>query len=154
MLKKIKQLIVDFQGHDIPDEALFHEKHLASAALMVEAATLDGEFDEAERAAILALLQRAFELSAEDAESLINEAIAHHADATHLLRFTRAVKDHFDEDERIELIEMMWNVVYADGVLHDYEANLMRRIAGLIYVSDRESGDARKRVATALGLAD
>lgn len=152
MLKKIKQLIVDFQGHDITDEALFHEKHLASAALMVEAATLDGVFDESERAAILELIQRAFELNAEDAEALINEAISHHSESTHLLRFTRAVKDHFDEEERIELVEMMWGVVYADGVLHDYEANLMRRIAGLIYVSDRDSGDARKRVMADLGI--
>jgi uncharacterized tellurite resistance protein B-like protein len=50
------------------------------------------------------------------------------------------------------MIEMLWEVVYADGRLDDYEANLMRRIAGLIYVSDGESGSARKRVLDRLGL--
>ena len=56
-------------------------------------------------------------------------------------------------DERIELIEMMWAVVYADGQLHDYEANLLRRMAGLLYVSDFESGAARKRVLERLDLS-
>ena len=50
------------------------------------------------------------------------------------------------------MIEMLWKVVYADGNLHDFEANLVRRICGLIYVSDRESGDARKRVLERLDL--
>jgi len=46
----------------------------------------------------------------------------------------------------VMLVEMLWDVVYADGELHDYEANLMRRVAGLLHVSDQESGAARKRV--------
>jgi uncharacterized tellurite resistance protein B-like protein len=50
------------------------------------------------------------------------------------------------------IIEMLWEVVYADGVLHDYEANLLRRIGGLIYVSDRDRGAARKRVMKRLGI--
>jgi len=50
------------------------------------------------------------------------------------------------------VIEMLWEVAYADGQLHDYEANLLRRITGLLYVSDRESGEARKRVLARLGL--
>ncbi len=49
---------------------------------------------------------------------------------------------------------MLWEVAYADGILHDYEANLLRRIGGLIYVSDRERGAARRRVVARLGLAD
>ena len=59
---------------------------------------------------------------------------------------TKVVRDHFDEAERIEMIEMLWAVVYADGELEDFEANLMRRVTGLLYVSDRDSGEARKRV--------
>jgi uncharacterized tellurite resistance protein B-like protein len=47
---------------------------------------------------------------------------------------------------------MLWEVAYADGTLHDYEASLLRRITGLLYVSDRESGEARKRVLARLGL--
>ncbi len=70
------------------------------------------------------------------------------------MRFTRVVKDSFSHAERVELIEMIWEVVYADGERHDYEDSLMRRIAGLIYVSDRERGEARRRALARLGVAD
>lgn len=67
---------------------------------------------------------------------------------------TRDIKNSLDHPERVELMEMLWQVAYADGVLHDYEANLMRRLAGLLYVSDQESGEARKRAQRALGLLE
>ena len=54
---------------------------------------------------------------------------------------------------RIDLMEMLWEVCYADGVLHDFEAQLMRRMAGLMFVDDRDSGAARKRALEKLGLA-
>ena len=73
--------------------------------------------------------------------------------AVELYRFARLAKDRFDHDERVQLIEMLWEVVYADGELHHYEANLLRRIAGLIYVSDKDTGSARKRVLARLGQA-
>jgi uncharacterized tellurite resistance protein B-like protein len=67
-------------------------------------------------------------------------------------RHTRAIVDRFDEAERVGMIEMLWEVVYADGRVDDYEANLLRRVGGLIYVSDRDRGEARKRVEARLGL--
>ena len=57
-----------------------------------------------------------------------------------------------DEEERIGVIEMLWEVAYADGELHDYEASLLRRVAGLLYVSDRANGEARLRVMAKLGI--
>jgi uncharacterized tellurite resistance protein B-like protein len=66
--------------------------------------------------------------------------------------FVRTVKDRLDEAGRIELMEALWEVVYADGTLHEYEAQLMRRLAGLLFVSDRDSGEARKRAMAKLGL--
>ena len=54
-------------------------------------------------------------------------------------------------EERVGILELLWEVVYADGTLHDYEASLLRRVAGLLYVSDRESGEARLRVMGRLG---
>lgn len=128
------------------------EKSLAAAALMIEAARLDDNFDDAERAAITAIVRRHFGLDAAEAAELITQAAAAQAETNHLLRFTRAVKDAYPPEERIEIIEMLWEVAYADGELHAYEANLLRRIGGLIYVSDRERGEARKRVLARLGL--
>jgi uncharacterized tellurite resistance protein B-like protein len=154
MLKRIKNFFedIDSETNTPASKHTLEEKHLAAAALMVEAATLDGEFDADEKAAIENILSTHFKLSKEEGDQLLDEAIKRQEGSTHLLRFTKVVKDQYDEDERIELIEMMWEVVYADGHLHDYEANLLRRIGGLIYVSDRDRGDAKKRVLTKLGI--
>lgn len=152
MLGKLKRLLssaldTDARAADQDDVAV------AAAAVMVEAATLDGTFDENERASILALLQRRFQLSDADARELLAEAEAEHQESNELYSFTRAIKDHFDHDQRVEMVEMLWEVVYADGIAHDFETNLMRRICGLLYVEDAESGAARKRVLDRLGLS-
>lgn len=119
--------------------------HLAAAVLLIEAARMDDNIGEAERDTIMVLVRDRFELS-DDAVSVVvglADQVAH--DAVELSRFIRRLRDGFDHAERVEMIEMLWRVVYADGVVHDHEANLLRRVAGLLYVSDRESGEARKR---------
>lgn len=118
---------------------------VAAAALLVEAALMDGSFDPVERDKIVKLLARRFDLAAAKAEALIDTAEAKVRQTPQLYAFTRVVKDEFEYEDRVELIEMLWEVAYADGDLHDFEASLLRRIAGLIYVSDRDSGAARKR---------
>lgn len=122
------------------------QKRLAAAVLMVEAARQDGDFDEDERETVAGLIRSRFALAPAEAEALIEAAAEAHDKANELVRFTRVIKRTFSVAERVELIEMLWEVAYADGVLHDYEANLLRRVAGLIYVSDRDRGLARKRV--------
>jgi uncharacterized tellurite resistance protein B-like protein len=127
--------------------------HLAAAALMVEAARLDGRFDETERETIHRALCGRFGLAAADAEELIEDATTSAAESTQLYGFSRKIKDRLEPDDRVQIIEMLWEVAYADGHLHDYEANLVRRIAGLLYVPDQESGAARKRVIERLSDA-
>ncbi len=153
MLDRIKALLSE-RGDTAPEAAGHHagELRLAAAALLIEAARLDGRFDEVERERITRLVRQRFGLSDAEAARLFAEAEKAAEDANELYRFTRVIKDRFDHPERVELIEMLWDVVYADGVLHDFEANLLRRIAGLIYVSDRESGSARKRILERLGI--
>lgn len=151
MLKRLKRL---FQA-TTPQAAgshRFDELQLAAAALMVEAATMDSTFDAAERARIHDLVLDRFALSGEEASDLVDEAERMAGERVEWHGFTRAIKDGFDHAERVQLIEMLWEVAYADGELHDYEASLLRRITGLVYVSDRESGEARKRVLARLGL--
>jgi uncharacterized tellurite resistance protein B-like protein len=98
------------------------------------------------------LLMARFDLSEAEAQTLLETARAQVDKASQLFGFTRVVNDRFTSEQRIELMEMLWQVAYADGRLDDYEANLMRRISGLIHVSDRESGQARKRALSSLGL--
>ena len=59
--------------------------------------------------------------------------------------FTRTIRNNFTHAERVTMLELLWEVAYADGVLHDYEASLLRQVTGLLYVTDQESGAARKR---------
>ncbi len=64
------------------------------------------------------------------------------------------INESFAPAERVTVIEMLWEVAYADGILHDYEANLVRRVGGLLFVPDHDTGEARKRVLARLGLSD
>ncbi len=128
------------------------ELRLAAAALLVVAARLDGEFGAAERDTVLRLLQSRLEVEADEAVELLEMAEAAAMRSTQLFAFTETVKNGYDAEERVAMIEMLWEVAYADGKLHDYEANLLRRVAGLIHVPDPVSGAARKRVLAQLGL--
>jgi uncharacterized tellurite resistance protein B-like protein len=156
MIDRIKALFRDRGGRPSAGGAGHGagEMQLAAAALLVEAATMDQEFDAAERETITRLVCARFGLARHEAEDLLARAERAVAGSTQLLPFTRVVKDRFSYEERIQLMEMLWEVVYADGRLHDYEAHLLRRIGGLIYVPDKERGAARKRVLARLGLAD
>ena len=125
---------------------------LATVALLVEAAQMDDEFGAEERAKIIELVENRFGLSAAESRELLQAASAKVEESVEVFGFTREIKNAFSPEERIEMMEMLWEVAYADGSLHDLEANLMRRLAGLLHVSDRDSGTARKRVIARLGL--
>jgi uncharacterized tellurite resistance protein B-like protein len=129
------------------------ELHLAAAALLIEAAWLDRDFDDAERDQITDLVTERFGVSQAEAKDLVAKAEEEVHGATQILPYTRMIKDRLSHEARVEMVEMLWQVVYADGVLHDHEAALMRQIGGLVYVSDQERGMARKRALAKLDLA-
>jgi uncharacterized tellurite resistance protein B-like protein len=124
----------------------------AAAALLVEAALADGTFDDRERAQITNVIGHLFDLPDEDVETLVSDAESSVANSNQLYGLTRTVKDELDYDRRVELMQMLWEVVYADGQLDDFEANLVRRVSGLLYVTDQDSGRARKAALDQLGL--
>lgn len=142
--------VLDFlSGRDAP--ALAHAQakpddlEMAVAALLIEAARMDNDFDAAERAAIERMLADKFDLAAADARDLIRQADAAVQTSTQVFPFTRQICESISPEDRTQIIEMMWKVAYADGVLDPYEDMLLRRIAGLIHVPDRERGMARQR---------
>jgi uncharacterized tellurite resistance protein B-like protein len=129
------------------------ELQLAVAALLLEAAVVvDGDFDPREREIVRQLLQRCFSLRAEDAQGLIAAAERRVEMSAQLFGFTSTVNNRLSRERKIELIEMLWEVAYADGVLDPLEDTLLRRIAGLIDVSDHERGEAKRRVLQRLGM--
>ena len=154
MLAKIKSFLIgEGEGENTPDTTN-DGVAAAAVAVFVEAAQLDGDFDETERRVIFNILIERFQLSSEDAEALINDALREHDSPNKVYAATRLIRDLFTDEERIDVMEMLWEVAYADGEVHDYEANLVRRVAGLLYVQDRDSGRARKRVLERLNLVE
>jgi uncharacterized tellurite resistance protein B-like protein len=120
--------------------------HRAAAVLLVVAAGIDGHFAAEEREAIREVLQARFDLPPATVHALIEEAAAVADASADLFSFTREVNKYVKFDDRVTIIEMLWQVAYADGTLHDYEANLVRRVCGLLHVADQDSGAARRRV--------
>lgn len=150
MIDRFRTLFASTRSEPEAGRHAVDELQLAAAVLLVEAARLDEVYDDVERDAIDGALRRKFGLDATEAAALIAQAESTQDDAVEMHRFTRTIKDRFSAAERIEMIEMLWEVVYADGELHPYEANLMRRLGGLLYVSERDRGAARKRVVDRL----
>ena len=150
MINRIKNLFTESSSKAI--EPKRDELQAAAAALLVEAACMDGSFDEKERKSILGLIQRHFLLSGEESATLIGKAEQVVEKAGDLYTFTRVIKARYELEQRIEMIEMLWEVAFADGNVDHYEKNLISRIAGLIYVNDKDRGEARKRVMARLGI--
>lgn len=116
------------------------------AALLVDAARADDLYKPEERRAVVALLQRMFGLELPEAERLCERGEAAQARAADIVRFTRVVKFALDEDERVRLMEALWEIVLIDRERAPDEDALLRRLAPLLAVSDHDSAAARQRV--------
>jgi len=149
MIDRLKSFLLG-SPEETPRE--FGDLQVAVVALLIRAATSDARFGEEERDTIRRIAADSFGLAPEAVASLVKEAEGEESETLDLHRWAQAIKRAYSEEERVGVIEKMWEVVYADGVLDDYEANLLRRVAGLIYVPDRESGQARQRVIARLGI--
>jgi uncharacterized tellurite resistance protein B-like protein len=145
MLDRILKLL------SAPDEPSGADQlQIAVAVLLIEAARMHDHFDATERAAIERLLAAKFALSLEQTRDLIAKAEAASDKSNQLYPFTRLAVERMDPQQRVQLIEMLWEVAYADGVLDPEEDALLRRVAGLVYVSDADRVAARLRVVQRL----
>jgi uncharacterized tellurite resistance protein B-like protein len=128
-----------------------NDYRLAFAALLVHAASVDGEFSEIERGKLIALLKRRFDLDDTQAQELIEKATAADQKAVDLFHFTHLLNGTLDDEGRLRMIEMMWEIAYADGAVSAYEDNLIWRVADLLGVSSTERIALRQRVAAVRG---
>ena len=122
-------------------------------ALMVEAALADGTVAADEVALTANVIAEQFDLSAEKACQMTNEAIEQSKERVELHSLLRRLREQSDYEERLGVLEMVWMVVLADGRLDHIEAQLMRRLAGLLFVSDVDSALAAQKAKSNLGLA-
>lgn len=142
----IERLLNFLTGTDAPgSEPSADELQLAVAALMVEAARMDENFDATEQAAIKRLLAERFDLSPGAVDTLVTEAQEKSQSSAQYFPFTYAITQRLSTEQRVDIIQMLWEVAYADGVLDPHEDALLRQIAGLIHVPDHDRGIARQR---------
>ena len=125
---------------------LGRDPKLAVAALLVHLAQVDGTVDEAEKQAVRGALQDFYGMDEEAVRELIHQARRTDAEAVDFYRFTSVLKT-LDEKQRLEIIRMMWQVVFADKQNHELEDNMVWRIAELIGVSARDRTTLRKQMA-------
>jgi len=111
-----------------------HTWALAAAALMIEVATADQDFDNTELDALLSILSGEFNLTPEQLNTLVTNAKKQSSDATSLFQFTRQVNDSCTHEEKFRLVKGMWQVAYADGAVDKYEEHIIRRISDLMHL--------------------
>jgi uncharacterized tellurite resistance protein B-like protein len=147
LIAMFERLLALFEKPDPkePQRADVSALQRAAAVLLVIAARLDGNIAPDERDGIIRLLRT--RLGVTNAQALFVEADEEAAASTDFYQVTRIIKDRLEPQQRATIIEMLWEVAYADGEVHDYEANLVRRVAGLLHVEDRRAGEARRRAA-------
>ncbi len=132
------------------DEEKETAARVAAAALLFEAAMSDYQLDDVERQTIKDLIAEQFNLDRADAMTLIALAESQAKEATGLHGFTTLINQNWSETERVNLMEKMWRVVYADGRLDDHELHLMRKIQRLLHIPqvDYVAGKLRNKPST------
>jgi uncharacterized tellurite resistance protein B-like protein len=129
-----------------PDPLPFDDARIALAALLVRIARSDGDYARIEQAQIDRVLAHRYGLSQDGTRELRAEAEALEAEAPDTVRFTRAIKSAVPYDDRVHVVEALWFIVLADGARDHEEDALLRMIAPMLGVNDRDSNLARQRV--------
>jgi uncharacterized tellurite resistance protein B-like protein len=149
MLDGLRQFIADIVTPSADQERAFDDTgyRLAATALLVHVVSLDGEPTAVEKRKLHSLIENSFKLDPGTADRLIASATKVEGEAVDLYHFTSVIMRSVDEDGRRRIIEMMWELVYADGQVSEFEDNVVWRAADLLAVSSRDRIDLKHRVA-------
>jgi uncharacterized tellurite resistance protein B-like protein len=147
MLDTLRRFLTDLAGSDEHDHFAVDDYRVAAAALLVNLAGVDGVVDPAEKSALHDVLKSHFDLDDAGTAELIGAAKRREADAVDLYAFTSVLKRSLDAEARAGVIEMMWEIVFADGSAHELEDNVVWRAAELLGVPTRERVELKRRIA-------
>ncbi len=123
-----------------------HDIQVATCALFLELASIDGEFSREERDNILALLKAEFQLSNEDVQALTAEAEKQLRDKIDMWQFTNLINQNYSDDEKIRVVELLWRIVYSDGRLDAHEDYLLHKLAKLLRLQHDQLIDAKLKI--------
>ncbi|MBO6892260.1 MAG: TerB family tellurite resistance protein [Roseibium sp.] len=148
MLNALKSFVREITFGDSGKKTFAEDdKRLAAAALLFHLIDIDGVIEESESSKLRQILQKHYELSDAETTELIDAARQRDEEAVDLYGFTSVLKRTTDEEERLAIVEMMWEIVYADGHVHEFEDNTIWRVAELLGVSTRDRMTLRHKVA-------
>jgi uncharacterized tellurite resistance protein B-like protein len=155
MLDGLRQFIADIVAPSADEERAFDDTgyRLAATALLVHVVSLDGEPTEVEKRKLHSLIESRFKLDPGTADRLIASATKVEGEAVDLYHFTSVIMRSVNEEGRLRIVEMMWELVYADGQVSEFEDNVVWRAADLLGVSSRDRIDLKHRVAERQSLA-
>ena len=152
MLEAFRNFVAEFvDGGKHPGQFAEDDYRLAAVALLVHAATIDGELSSSERDKLHAIVKQRFGLDDAVADELIDKATQAEHEFVDLYHFTSLLNRVLDDEGRARIIEMMWEIVYADGRRDELEDNLLWRAADLLGVSQRQRIELRQRIAAKAG---
>ncbi len=152
MFESLRNFVAEFvDGDKHPSQFADNDYRLAAVALLVHAATINGDMSQRERDKLHSVVKRRFALDDALADELIDKATAAEHEAVDLYHFTSQLNRTLDEEGRARVVEMMWEIVYADGRRDELEDNLLWRAADLLGVSSRERIELRERIAKQAG---
>ena len=148
MFNSLRKLVSDLgEGGKHPSHFEDDDYRLAAAALLVHAAAIDGSVSDAERAKLHGLIKQCFNLDDATTDELVAKATEAEQKAIDLFHFTARLNRSLDEAGRARMVEMMWQIAYTDGVVTEFEDNLIWRAADLLGVSQSERIALRERVS-------
>ena len=150
MFSNLKSAMAKITSHKEEEDVYNGEDIQAVIVLLIEASQIDGDSGPEEINHIKNLLMKKFNFTENEADDNIKKALADSETRIELFSQIKILLNEMDHKERIDVIEMMWGVILADGVIDDFEANLMRRMNGLLYISGIESAEAKERAANQL----
>ena len=142
-MKKILLKFLTLSVEETSDEDIEHALRVATAVLLVEIARADFVVEASERERLRQLLRRQFQLSDDELEALLEEAESDADRLVSIQHVTRLLNEHYDHAMKRRVVEMMWQLVYADGDKSHYEEHLIRQVADLLYLSQGEFIQAR-----------
>ena len=136
MINKIKDLITKFgKEEEIQEESNLTLLNNSCAALLVEIAFADKDFDETEKASLKQSLIEAYAIDESDIEEIIIDAEETVSESTSLYGYTSIVNTEFQYEDKLKLLRNLWKIAYADGYLDKYEEHLLRKVSDLIHIS-------------------
>ncbi len=122
-----------------------NKKNILVTALLIHAAKIDENYTEIEKKIIKKAIINLNEISPNEAEEILKLAEKKEEESNQIVEFTREIKQ-YPMEFRLKIIEIIWKIVYSDGTSDNYESNLIRRICGLLYVSDKDNGNIKIKV--------